>query len=164
MLVGLACAAGIASFGGRIVSYDDNVFANVQQYAATSIPPYSVVIADEAIGDLIGQPYCREQDTVPCAGVATYAITWDTYLQTTWDLGDSAYHKTVAAARCGCAVLDRFQRNCDRLDAPPVKPTSRSPASDTRGPVPQFWTAGGEGRHHDLLEQDKQQTIWRLRR
>jgi 4-amino-4-deoxy-L-arabinose transferase-like glycosyltransferase len=98
VLIGLACAAGIASFGGRIVGYDDNVFANVQQYAATSIPPHAVVIADEAIGDLISQPYCREQDAVPCAGVATYAITWDTYLQATWDLGDPAYRTAVAGA------------------------------------------------------------------
>src|SRR3984957_1458726 len=88
VLVGVACLAGIASFCGRVVGYDDNVFADVQQYAAASIPSHADVIADEAIGDLISQPYCREQDTVPCEDVASYAITWDTYLQTTRELGD----------------------------------------------------------------------------
>jgi hypothetical protein len=94
----VACAAGIASFCGRVVGYDDNVFAEVQQYAATSIPPHAVVIADEAIGDLISQPYCREQDTAPCRDVAGYVITWDTYLQTTRELGDPAYQKIIVGA------------------------------------------------------------------
>jgi 4-amino-4-deoxy-L-arabinose transferase-like glycosyltransferase len=98
VLVAVACMAGIASFFGRVVGYDDNVFGDVQQYAATSIPPHAVVIADEAIGDLISQPYCREQDTVPCEDVASYAITWDTYLQTTGELGDATYGKIMAGA------------------------------------------------------------------
>ena len=92
------CALPISSFCGRIVGYDDNVFADVQQYAATSIPPFAVVIADEAVGDLIGQPYCREQDTVPCGDAASYVITWDTYLQATGQLGDPAYHKIMTGA------------------------------------------------------------------
>jgi 4-amino-4-deoxy-L-arabinose transferase-like glycosyltransferase len=98
ILLALACAAGIASFGGRIVGYDDNVFADVQQYAATSIPPHAVVIADEAIGDLIKQPYCREQEAVPCKKAASYVVTWDTYLQTTKELGDPAYQKIMIGA------------------------------------------------------------------
>ena len=98
VLVAVACAAGIASFCGRIVGYDDNVFADVQQYAATSIPAHAVVIADEAIGDLISQPYCREQNTVPCEDAASYAITWDTYLQTTSELGDPTYGKIMVGA------------------------------------------------------------------
>lgn len=98
ILLVVACVAGIASFCGRVVGYDDNVFADVQQYAATSIPPHAVVIADEAVGDLISQPYCREQDTVPCENVASYTITWDTYLQTTGDLGDPTYGKLMVGA------------------------------------------------------------------
>ncbi len=97
-LLAVACVAGIASFCGRIVGYDDNVYAGVQQYAATSLPPNAVVIADEAIGDLISQPYCREQKATACAGVASYLITWDTYLQTTGNLGDPAYRKAAVGA------------------------------------------------------------------
>jgi hypothetical protein len=97
-LILVACIAGIASFFGRVVGYDDNVFADVQRYAATSLPPNVVVIADEAVGDLIRQPYCREQEAAPCAQVASYVITWDTYLQTTGELGDQAYRKLMIGA------------------------------------------------------------------
>jgi 4-amino-4-deoxy-L-arabinose transferase-like glycosyltransferase len=94
----VACLAGLLSFWGRVGAHDDNVFAQVQRYAATSIPAQAVVVADEAIGDLIAQPYCREQQADPCLGVASYAITWDTYLQTTWQLGDPAFHQMMAGA------------------------------------------------------------------
>jgi 4-amino-4-deoxy-L-arabinose transferase-like glycosyltransferase len=97
-LIAVACVAGIASFFGRVAAYDDNVFAQAQAYAATQIPKGTVVVADEAIGDLISAPYCREQEADPCVGVARYAITWDTYLQTTWDLGDPAYREMMAGA------------------------------------------------------------------
>ena len=97
-LIATACVAGIASFFGRVAAYDDNAFAQVQAYAASQIPPGAVVVADEAIGDIISQPYCREQEAAPCVGVARYAITWDTYLQTTWDLGDPSYREIMAGA------------------------------------------------------------------
>jgi 4-amino-4-deoxy-L-arabinose transferase-like glycosyltransferase len=93
-----AALAGVLSFWGRVGAYDDNVFEEAQQYAATSIPANTVVVADEAVGDLIQQRYCREQQADPCAGYATYAITWDTYLQTSWQLGDAAYHQMMAGA------------------------------------------------------------------
>jgi 4-amino-4-deoxy-L-arabinose transferase-like glycosyltransferase len=98
LLILVACVAGIASFSGRVVGYDDNVFADVQQYAATSLPPNVVVVADEAVGDLIKQPYCREQNATPCAQVASYVITWDTYLQTTAELGDPTYRELMIGA------------------------------------------------------------------
>jgi 4-amino-4-deoxy-L-arabinose transferase-like glycosyltransferase len=97
-LAAVAAVAGLASLYGRVGAYDDNVFAQVQQYAATSIPPNAVVVADEAVGDLITQPYCREEYAEPCAGNASYAITWDTYLQTTWELGDAAYRTMMDGA------------------------------------------------------------------
>ncbi|HEX2818677.1 MAG TPA: glycosyltransferase family 39 protein [Streptosporangiaceae bacterium] len=94
----VACVAGLLSLWGRLGAYDDNVFAQVQRYAATSIPANAVVVADEAVGDLITQPYCREQQADPCSGHATYAITWDTYLQTSWQLGDPAFHQMMTGA------------------------------------------------------------------
>ncbi|MBO0805954.1 MAG: hypothetical protein J2P25_23145, partial [Nocardiopsaceae bacterium] len=96
----VACAAllGLGSFYLRVVAHDDNVFGQVQRYAATSIPPHAVVLADEATGDLISQPYCREQEAKPCLGVATYAITWDTYLQTTSTLADGYYKRMMKGA------------------------------------------------------------------
>jgi 4-amino-4-deoxy-L-arabinose transferase-like glycosyltransferase len=97
-LAAVAVVAGLLSFYGRVAAHADNPFADVQQYAATAIPANAVVVADEAVGDLIKQPYCREQNTAPCAGVASYAITWDTYLQSTWQLGDAGYHQMMAGA------------------------------------------------------------------
>jgi hypothetical protein len=94
----VAVVAGLASLYGRVGAHDDNVFAEVQQYAATSIPPNAVVVADEAVGDLITQPYCREEYAEPCVGNASYVITWDTYLQTTWELGDTAYRTMMDGA------------------------------------------------------------------
>jgi len=97
-LVILAVAAGLTSFWIRVGSNSDNVFAEVQQYAATRIPAHAVVIADQSVGDLISQPYCREQDTTPCLYHATYAITWVTYLQSTFKLGDPAFHLMMRGA------------------------------------------------------------------
>jgi 4-amino-4-deoxy-L-arabinose transferase-like glycosyltransferase len=94
----VSCLGGLLSFWGRVGAYDDNVFAQAQQYAATSIPANAVVVADEAVGDLISQSYCREQQADPCVGHATYAITWDTYLQTSWELGDPAFHQLMTGA------------------------------------------------------------------
>lgn len=93
-----ACVLGVVSFWARVGANDDNVFADVQAYAASSIPSGAVIVADEAIGDLIAQPYCREQAADPCAGHATYAISWNTYLQSTWSLGDPAYRQMMASA------------------------------------------------------------------
>jgi 4-amino-4-deoxy-L-arabinose transferase-like glycosyltransferase len=93
-----AMLAGLLSFWARVGANDDNAFAQVQRYAARSIPADAVVVADEAIGDLITQPYCREQEAGPCRGHAAFAITWDTYLQTSWQLGDSADHQMMAGA------------------------------------------------------------------
>lgn len=89
----LALAAGLTSFWLRVGSEppSENVFAEVQQYAAAHIPAQAVVLADESIGDLIGQPYCQEQAATPCLWHATYAITWTTYLQSTFKLGDPAF-------------------------------------------------------------------------
>jgi 4-amino-4-deoxy-L-arabinose transferase-like glycosyltransferase len=97
-IAGVAVLAGLVSFTARIGGYDDNVFAQAQTYAATQIPPGAVVIADEAVGDLIQQPYCREQDTAACVSRASYAITWKTYLQSSFTLGDSAFHTLMTGA------------------------------------------------------------------
>lgn len=97
-LAGCAVLLGLGSFYLRVVTHDDNAFGQVQRYAATSIPRSAVVLADETTGDLISQPYCREQRAKPCLGVATYAITWDTYLQTTATLADEYYKQMMRGA------------------------------------------------------------------
>jgi glycosyltransferase involved in cell wall biosynthesis/4-amino-4-deoxy-L-arabinose transferase-like glycosyltransferase len=94
----LAVVAGLSSFWLRVGSQSDNVFGQVQQYAATSIPANAVVLADESVGDLIRQPYCQEQAANACLWHATYAITWTTYLQSTFKLGDPAFQFMMEGA------------------------------------------------------------------
>ena len=98
-LAAVAVAGGLGSFMLRIGTRDDNAFAQAQRYATTSVPLHAVVIADEAIGDLITQPYCREQDATPCLHVASYAVTWRTYLQSSFALGDPAFRELMRTAR-----------------------------------------------------------------
>lgn len=97
--VAAALLASLASVTIRVAIPDDNVLASVQQYAAASIPAGAVVVADEQVGDEIAQPYCREQDAMPCLGRASYVITWDTYLQQTQALGDAAFSRLFAQPR-----------------------------------------------------------------
>jgi 4-amino-4-deoxy-L-arabinose transferase-like glycosyltransferase len=93
-----AAVAGLASFWLRVPSQTDNAFAQVQAYAAQRIPAHSVVVTEEVIGDLISQPYCRTEVAAGCLGHAAYAITWKTYLQSSFQLGDAAFHKLMRGA------------------------------------------------------------------
>lgn len=95
---GTAVAAGLVSFWFRVPSRSDNAFAQVQAYAAGQIPARSVVVTEEAIGDLISQPYCRVEQATACTGRASYAITWKTYLQSSFTLGDAAFHQMMRGA------------------------------------------------------------------
>ena len=96
---GIAVLAGLGSFWLRVGTYDDNVFAEVQHYAATSIPRTAVVIADEAVGDLISQPYCREQDerAVRCTRPPTRSPGPPT-CRSSFQLGDPAFHELMRGA------------------------------------------------------------------
>ena len=98
-LAGAAAAAGLASFWLSTNAQSVNPLQKVQQYAAAHIPVRAEVVADEQVGDLLRQPYCREQQAGACLRHATYAITWNTYLQKTAQLGDSAYKVEMKGAR-----------------------------------------------------------------
>ena len=97
-LAGAATAAGVASFWLSTNAQSVNPLEKVQQYAAAHIPIKAEVVADEQVGDLLRQPYCREQQASACVHHATYAITWDTYLQKTAQLGDSAFKVEMKGA------------------------------------------------------------------
>lgn len=103
VLAGAMFLISLGSVALRVAVPNDNVLASVRQYAATSLPPRAVIVADEQIGDEITQPYCREQVTASCQGKASYVITWDTYLQQTQSLGDPGFarifaHRTAVTA------------------------------------------------------------------
>jgi 4-amino-4-deoxy-L-arabinose transferase-like glycosyltransferase len=86
-----AALAGLGSFMLTVPVFSVNTLAQVQQYAATQIPPGSVVVTEQSIGDLIQQPWCTVEAATPCSSVAQYAITWRTYLQSSFKQGDAAF-------------------------------------------------------------------------
>lgn len=98
-LAAFAVGAGLLSFAISASAQNANPMAELQAYAQHHIPAHAVVIADEQVGDLLQQPYCREQQAGPCRYHATYAITWTTYLQSTQKLGDPAFHGMFKGAR-----------------------------------------------------------------
>ena len=96
---GLAVMAGCASFWLRVPSQNDNVFADIQAYAAMHIPAHATVITEETMGDLISQPWCRVEYTPPCRSSARYAITWKTYLQSSFTQGGEPFAVMMRGAR-----------------------------------------------------------------
>lgn len=96
---GLAVLAGCLSFWMRVPSQNDNVFSDVQAYAAAHIPAHATVITEETIGDLINQPWCRVEFTPVCRFSASYAITWKTYLQSSFELGGRPFALMMTGAR-----------------------------------------------------------------
>ncbi len=96
-----AVVAGIGSFLLTVPAFSVNALAEVQQYAATQIPVSSIVVTEQSIGDLIQQRWCTVEVATACLNdypQATYAITWQTYLQSSFTEGDPAFHKLMVGA------------------------------------------------------------------
>jgi hypothetical protein len=90
--------AGLGSFVLTVPALSPNSLAEVQQYAAAHIPASSIVVTEESIGDLIQQRWCSVEEADACVGVASYAITWRTYLQSSSNQGDVSFHKLMIGA------------------------------------------------------------------
>ncbi len=126
-LCGAAVVLGLGSYWLGTREQAVNPEQNVQEYVAAHVPRGAVMIADEQIGDLLTQPYCREQQADPCLHKATYAVTWDTYLQKTQALGDAAFAEEFAGATrlysssgfTGTATVWRLHPTA-AIDPPPV--------------------------------------------
>jgi 4-amino-4-deoxy-L-arabinose transferase-like glycosyltransferase len=101
----VATGLGIGSLLLTVPAFSANSLAEVQHYAATRIPASAIVVTEESIGDLITQPWCTVEKAGACAGgVASYAITWQTYLQSSFDQGDRAFHRLMV----GAIAIKRF--------------------------------------------------------
>jgi 4-amino-4-deoxy-L-arabinose transferase-like glycosyltransferase len=94
----MAAVAGTGCFLLTVPAFSANSLAAVQAYAAQRIPANAVVLTEQTIGDLIQQPWCTVEKSVSCSGHATYAITWKTYLQSSFDLGDPSFHRMMNGA------------------------------------------------------------------
>lgn len=95
---GAAVAAGTGSFLLTVPAFSANSLAEVQSYAARQLPGQAIVVTEQSIGDLIRQRWCTVEKSAACAGQATYAITWRTYLQTSFGQGDAAFHRLMKGA------------------------------------------------------------------
>ncbi len=95
---GAATLAGIGSFLLTVPAFSVNSLAEVQSYAARQIPSQAIVVTEQSIGDLIQQRWCTVEEAGACVGHATYAITWQTYLQSSFDQGDAAFYQLMKGA------------------------------------------------------------------
>lgn len=93
-----AVTAGLGSFVLSVPAFSVNSLAEVQAYAAAKIPSNSIVVTERSIGDLIQQRWCSVEEADACVGHATYAITWQTYLQSSFTQGDTSFHKVMVGA------------------------------------------------------------------
>ena len=93
-----AAIIGTMSFLLTVPVFNVNSLAEVQAYAAGRIPGSAIVVTEETIGDLINQRWCTVEKADACLGHATYAITWQTYLQSSFNQGDAAFGKLMKGA------------------------------------------------------------------
>ena len=56
------------------------------------------MVTEESIGDLIQQPWCTVEVATACLHKATYAITWRTYLQSSFTQGNQQFHQIMKGA------------------------------------------------------------------
>jgi 4-amino-4-deoxy-L-arabinose transferase-like glycosyltransferase len=93
-----AAVVGTTSFLLTVPALNVNALAQVQTYAADRVPASAIVVTEETIGDLINQRWCTVENATACLGHATYAITWQTYLQSSFNEGDAAFYKLMKGA------------------------------------------------------------------
>lgn len=93
-----AAVIGICSFLLTVPVFNVNSLEEVQAYAAKDIPANAIVVTEQSIGDLINQRWCTVEKSAACVGHATYAITWRTYLQSSFDQGDPSFYQLMKGA------------------------------------------------------------------
>jgi 4-amino-4-deoxy-L-arabinose transferase-like glycosyltransferase len=98
VVVATAVVAGVGSFLPTVPAFSGNSLAEVQQYAATRIPAKDTIVTEQSIGDLIQQQWCTVEVATKCLKQAQYAITWRTYLQSSFHEGNAAFHELMTGA------------------------------------------------------------------
>ena len=93
-----AAVTGVLSFLLTVPVFDVNSLREVQAYAASDIPANAIVVTEQSIGDLINQRWCTVEKADACIGYATYAITWQTYLQSSFNQGDPSFYEIMKGA------------------------------------------------------------------
>ncbi|HXS66802.1 MAG TPA: glycosyltransferase family 39 protein [Streptosporangiaceae bacterium] len=94
----VAVVASVGCFALTVPAYSYNTLAKTAEYAAAHIPPNATVVTEQSIGDLINQPWCTVKFAAPCLHTAKYAITWRTYLQSSFTEGHASFHELMKGA------------------------------------------------------------------
>jgi 4-amino-4-deoxy-L-arabinose transferase-like glycosyltransferase len=93
-----AAFIGLGSFLLTVPVFNADSLSEIQAYAAKDIPANAIVVTEQSIGDLIQQRWCTIEKANACIGHATYAITWTTYLQSSFNQADPAFFELMKGA------------------------------------------------------------------
>lgn len=136
-----------ATFRERfLVSHGDALLA-VQDFAAESIPKQAVVITEEPIGTMIGQPYCKMFRAPECAARAKYLIVYVSHTQA--PPVNAALFK-LAKLGIPVAVFNGFKESIYAIQVNP--PLVVSPERLTCGPVGRRVIDATEGSRREAVD------------
>jgi 4-amino-4-deoxy-L-arabinose transferase-like glycosyltransferase len=80
-LLAVVLAANMMTFTLRFVDRHDNALGAVAAYAASDLPPHALVLTEESVGSIIGQPYCKLTKVSACADRARYLMIYRSLTQ-----------------------------------------------------------------------------------
>lgn len=79
-LLAFAVAADLGAFYLRIVNQNDNALLQVATYVTANVPASDTVLADEPVGVMIPQPYCKLESAGTCPDVK-WIVTYTSLTQ-----------------------------------------------------------------------------------
>jgi putative flippase GtrA/glycosyltransferase involved in cell wall biosynthesis len=79
-LLAFAIAADLGAFYLRIVDQNDNALLQVATYVTANVPASDTVLADEPVGVMIPQPYCKLESASTCPDVK-WIVTYTSLTQ-----------------------------------------------------------------------------------
>jgi hypothetical protein len=79
-LLALAVAFDLGAFYLRIVNQSDNALLQVANYVTANVPASDTVLADEPVGVMIPQPYCKLESASTCPDVK-WIVTYTSLTQ-----------------------------------------------------------------------------------
>jgi hypothetical protein len=77
--------------------------------ASSKIPAGDLIVTEEPLGDLILRNWCPVEEPAPCISAVSNAITWQTYLQSSFTQGGPAPRQIMPAE-----ILNNHQSNCGK--------------------------------------------------
>jgi len=141
-LLAFAVAADLGAFYLRIVDQNDNALLQVATYVTANVPASDTVLADEPVGVMIPQPYCKLESAGTCPNVKWIV----TYTSLTQKLPTQASDPQLYVLLHGAervVVFEGFKEtitvyrvvDAGNASPPPVVPTGTPTAAPTVAPT-----------------------------